>query len=77
MSPALHLQAGQFIGARADFIPEQICERLCLLQDRVPPMPPAQAARLIARELGVSDLSEVFQWIDLEEPLGSASISQV
>ena len=71
------MQAGQFIGARADFIPEQICEQLCVLQDRVPPMPPAQAQRMIEKELGLSSLSDVFEWIDLEDPLGSASISQV
>jgi hypothetical protein len=28
-------QAGQFIGARGDFVPEQICRKLCLLHDRV------------------------------------------
>jgi hypothetical protein len=28
-------QAGQFIGARADFVPEQICRQMCVLQDRV------------------------------------------
>lgn len=30
-----YLKAGQFIGARADFIPEEICRQLCVLQDRV------------------------------------------
>jgi hypothetical protein len=73
----IFMQAGQFIGARADFVPEQICEKLCLLQDRVPPMPPAQAQRMIEKELGLGSLDEVFEWIDLEDPLGSASISQV
>jgi hypothetical protein len=40
-------QAGQFIGARADFVPEQICRKLCLLQDQVPPMS-AERARQVS-----------------------------
>jgi hypothetical protein len=42
------LQAGQFIGARADFVPDQICRKLCLLQDQVPPMSPARAKQVRA-----------------------------
>jgi predicted unusual protein kinase regulating ubiquinone biosynthesis (AarF/ABC1/UbiB family) len=70
-------QAGQFIGARGDFVPEQICRKLSLLHDRVPPMPAAQAAAVIRRELGGVPLDQVFEWIDLDTPLGSASIAQV
>jgi hypothetical protein len=40
------MQAGQFIGARADFVPDQICRQLCLLQDQVPPMSPARAKQV-------------------------------
>lgn len=40
------LQAGQFIGARADFVPEQICRKLCLLQDQVPPMSAGRAKQV-------------------------------
>lgn len=29
------LQTGQFIGARGDFVPEQICRKLSLLHDQV------------------------------------------
>jgi hypothetical protein len=32
---------------------------------------------VVCAELGIADLSEVFDWIDLEAPIGSASISQV
>jgi predicted unusual protein kinase regulating ubiquinone biosynthesis (AarF/ABC1/UbiB family) len=39
-------QAGQFLGARADFVPDQICRRLALLQDRVPPMSPERARQV-------------------------------
>ena len=40
-------------------------------------MPPDQTRKVIERELGGVSLEDVFEWIDLEQPLGSASISQV
>jgi beta-amylase/aarF domain-containing kinase len=40
-------------------------------------MPPDATSAIIRRELGVKDLAEVFDWIDLAAPLGSASIAQV
>lgn len=43
---------------------------------QVPPMPAEQAREVIQRELG-APIEAVFEWIDLETPLGSASISQV
>ena len=72
-----YLKAGQFLGARGDFIPEQICRKLSLLHDQVPPMPAAQVLKVIETELGGVPVGNVFAWIDLENPLGSASISQV
>jgi len=72
-----YLKAGQFLGSRPDFVPQLICRRLCTLQDRVPPMSAELAAKVLRQELGVADLSEVFEWIVLRRPLGSASISQV
>ena len=36
-----------------------------------------QTRRVIQRELGDLPLEQVFQWIDLDAPLGSASIAQV
>lgn len=71
-----YLKGGQFLGARSDFIPLPICKRLALLQDQVPPMPKEQAQEAIERELGCG-IEDVFEWIDLDSPLGSASISQV
>lgn len=72
-------QAGQFIGSRGDFVPEPICRKLSLLCDKVPPMSPEATRAAIARELGLAEgqLGAVFEWINLERPLGSASISQV
>lgn len=71
-----YLKGGQFLGARSDFIPIQICKKLSLLQDRVPPMSKEQAKYAIEAELGTS-LDTIFEWINLDKPLGSASISQV
>lgn len=39
-------------------------------------MPPAQARKVIEEQLG-APLEDVFESIDLEKPLGSASIAQV
>lgn len=40
-------------------------------------MPAGEAEQLIKSELGISSLLEVFEWIDLQQPLGAASIAQV
>ena len=71
------MQAGQFIGARSDFVPEGTCVWLRKLQDEVPPLSPQQVTGLLQGQLGLPDLHDVFEWIDLEKPLGSASIAQV
>ncbi len=39
-------------------------------------MPASQAREVIERELG-APIEALFEWIELDEPLGSASISQV
>ena len=39
-------------------------------------MPPTQVQGVLEYELG-APLNDVFEWIDLQTPLGSASISQV
>eukprot|EP01025_Chloroclados_australasicus_P041555 TRINITY_DN4403_c1_g1_i2.p1 TRINITY_DN4403_c1_g1~~TRINITY_DN4403_c1_g1_i2.p1 ORF type:complete len:589 (-),score=89.91 TRINITY_DN4403_c1_g1_i2:316-2082(-) len=72
-----YLKVGQFLGARSDFVPKPTAEKLSLLQDQVPPMPPEKVREVLQSELKVQDVNEVFEWIDLEKPLGSASISQV
>lgn len=36
-----------------------------------------QTRSVIEKELGGAKLEQVFEWIDLEEPLGSASLAQV
>ncbi|CAD7702937.1 unnamed protein product [Ostreobium quekettii] len=72
-----YLKAGQFLGARGDFIPEPVCRQLSKLHDQVPPMPAQEAEAVLKKELCVEDIGEVFEWVDFEKPLGSASIAQV
>ncbi|CAM9732518.1 unnamed protein product [Chrysoparadoxa australica] len=71
-----YLKAGQFLGTRHDFMPSQYTGKLMLLQDQVPSMPAAQAKELIEAGLS-SKIEDLFSDLDLEEPIGSASISQV
>ena len=40
-------------------------------------MPAAMAQEVIEAELGGAPLGDVFEWIDLERPLGAASVAQV
>lgn len=40
-------------------------------------MSPHETEAILKRELNVDSLSVVFEWIDLQDPLGSASIAQV
>ena len=43
---------------------------------KVPPMTPEKTKEIIEQRLG-KPIDEVFAWIDLSKPLGSASIAQV
>ena len=71
-----YIKSGQFIGARGDFVPAEICERLAVLHDAVPPMGEAECRRLLAAELGCPP-EEMFAEFDYAAPLGSASVAQV
>jgi len=72
-----YIKAGQFMGSRGDFMPMEVCESLAALQDQVPPMSAAQARRVIERELAPRSINDIFSEIDLDTPIGSASIAQV
>lgn len=77
---ALHLEgwlvkACQFIGTRADILPQEYIEVLSRLQDQVPPRPFAIVQQRIEVELGKS-LSEVFTSFS-PQPIAAASLAQV
>ena len=44
---------------------------------QVPPMSAEQTRGVIEKELGGAKIEDVFEWIDLDKPLGSASLAQV
>lgn len=71
------LQLAQVVAARSEFVPAPVCAALATLHDRVPQMSPATIRAAIQRELGGAPLESVFEWIDLDTPLGSASVAQV
>ncbi len=48
----------------------------CLVP-QVPPMPAEQVLSLLQAELQGRPLEDIFDWINLQTPLGSASIAQV
>ncbi len=71
----LLIKACQFIGTRADVLPDEYVEVLSRLQDRVPPRPLAVIVGVIEADLG-RPLADVFAEFD-REPLASASLAQV
>ena len=71
-----YLKTGQFLGTRHDFMPLPYIEKLSRLHDNVPPMSAKEVRSIIERELG-GKLTQFFSSIDLDKPIGSASIAQV
>lgn len=71
-----YLKAGQFLGTRYDFMPTQYTRKLAKLHDDVTPMKAEEAKKIIESELH-SSWTTYFSKLDLESPLGAASIAQV
>jgi predicted unusual protein kinase regulating ubiquinone biosynthesis (AarF/ABC1/UbiB family) len=71
----LPIKVCQFLGSRADVLPEEYVEVLSRLQDRVPPRPLATLLPLVRRELG-RPVDAVFAALE-PTPLASASLAQV
>lgn len=72
----LLIKACQFLGTRADLLPDEYVEILSQLQDRVPPRHfESELLELVETELG-RPLAEVFVDFD-PQPLASASLAQV
>ena len=71
----LPIKVCQFLGSRADVLPEAYVTVLSQLQDRVPPRPFAEITAAVERELG-RPWREAFSEID-PTPLAAASLAQV
>ncbi len=69
------VKLGQILSTRPDLVPQELCEELKTLQDRVQPFPADEARRMLEESLG-RPLEEVFDDFD-DTPLASASIAQV
>ncbi|KYG26000.1 ABC1 kinase family protein [Alkalihalobacillus trypoxylicola] len=70
------IKLGQISSTRPDLFSQEIISELEKLQDHVSPFSFSEVKEIIAKELGVHEISEIFDDFD-EIPLGSASIGQV
>jgi predicted unusual protein kinase regulating ubiquinone biosynthesis (AarF/ABC1/UbiB family) len=71
----LPIKVCQFLGSRADVLPDEYVEVLSRLQDKVPPRPASTMRAVVERELG-RRIDEVFA-IFHDAPIASASLAQV
>jgi ubiquinone biosynthesis protein len=71
----IFVKFGQVLSTRRDLLPLDVADELARLQDRVPPIPGAQAIALVEKAYG-QPLDAVFADFDAE-PVASASIAQV
>ena len=69
------VKLGQILSTRSDLIPQEWCDHLTKLQDRVEPFPVEQAREVIETELE-QPIDELFAHFE-DVPLASASIAQV
>jgi len=70
------IKLGQALSIRTDLVPELYALDLWFLQDAVPPFPSDVAYEVLLKELGASDLRQIFTSLS-EDPVASASIGQV
>jgi ubiquinone biosynthesis protein len=69
-----YVKFGQFLATRPDIVGVAAAKDLEMLQDRMPPFPRSEAARVVADALG-RPLDEIF--LEFSEPIAAASIAQV
>lgn len=69
------IKLGQLLSLRPDLIPQEYCDELAKLQDKVPPFPTEKAREIVELELG-RPIEKVFAYFS-ERPIAAASVSQV
>jgi len=70
------VKLGQVLSTRTDVLPSEYIDVLKSLQDDVPAFSGERAASIVAKELGVSSVDEVFSEFS-KEPIAAASLGQV
>jgi ubiquinone biosynthesis protein len=68
------IKIGQFLALRPDLIPQEYCDELMLLMDRVQPFPYEQARTVLREELG-SEPNEIFSYMN-PRPMAAGSLAQ-
>lgn len=69
------IKIGQFLALRPDVLPQEYCDELLRLVDRVPPSPWPEVREILREDLG-EDPKRVFAYFS-EQPLAAGSIAQV
>lgn len=69
------IKLGQIMSMRPDLVPEAYCRELSKLQDRVPPLSPGVAEKIVENALG-APIENLFATFD-EQPLAAASLAVV
>ncbi len=69
------IKLGQFLALRPDIVPQEYCDELMGLLDRVPPFPWDDAKAILTEHLG-KDPTEVFDFVN-PRPAAAGSLAQV
>jgi ubiquinone biosynthesis protein len=71
-----YIKVGQILSTRPDFVPDPVIKELETLHDRIAPVPFSIFEPVLEAELGAR-WPRYFSDIDIERPLGAASLAQV
>jgi ubiquinone biosynthesis protein len=69
------VKMGQFLALRPDLVPQEYCDELMKLLDRVPPFPWPEAKLILKEDLGI-DHEDLFAYVN-PRPVAAGSLAQV
>ncbi|KAF8819296.1 ABC1 family protein [Cardiosporidium cionae] len=72
----VYIKIAQHASSLVHLLPREYVDTLKILQTEAPKSPFSDVKAIVEKELGISDLSEIFSDFD-EQPVGSASLAQV
>jgi ubiquinone biosynthesis protein len=70
----IFIKLGQFLALRPDLVPQEYCDELMGLFDRVPPFPPQEAFAILKADLG-RDPTDLFAHLN-PRPIAAGSLAQ-